>query len=399
MSVTERVARLRRRSLEAQPTLSTERAELMTEFYQSQAERSRGLGAVSIPLQRAQSFAYLMEHKTIYIGEDELIVGEKGPAPKATPTYPELCCHSLQDLEILDARPKIPFAVSPAGRQAYAERVIPFWQGASMRDLLFSSMSPEWLAAYEAGIFTEFMEQRAPGHTVLDDKIYTRGMLDFQQQIRSRIERLDYLHDPQAYARREELQAMDVAAGALIRFGERHAELALRMAETETSPARRAELQRIAEVCRRVPAHVPRSFWEALQYYWFVHLGVTTELNTWDAFCPGHLDHHLAPFYTRGLAEGRLLRSQAEELLQCFWIKFNNQPAPPKVGVTAAESGTYTDFANINLAGVDRDGHDASNEVSFLLLEVIDEMHILQPSNNIQISRQTPDAFLKAACR
>ena len=117
-------------------------------------------------------------------------------------------------------------------------------------------------------------------------------------------------------------------------------------------PQRRAELLRIAEVCSHVPAHAPRDFHEALQYYWFCHLAVITELNGWDSFNPGHLDQHLLPFYERGLAEGTLTRESARELLECFFIKFNNHPAPPKVGVTAAESGTYTDFANINLGGL-----------------------------------------------
>jgi len=124
---------------------------------------------------------------------------------------------------------------------------------------------------------------------------------------------------------------------------------------------------------------------------------VTTELNTWDSFCPGHLDRHLYPFYQQGLAEGTLTREQAEELLQCLWIKFNNQPAPPKVGVTAAESGTYTDFAQINLGGVNADGSDGVNEVTYLILDVIEEMRLLQPSSSIQVSSQCPDDFIRRA--
>ena len=124
-----------------------------------------------------------------------------------------------------------------------------------------------------------------------------------------------------------------------------------------------------------------------------------TELNGWDAFSPGHLDQHLLPFYERGLADGTLTREPARELLEAFFVKFNNHPAPPKVGVTAAESGTYTDFANINLGGLLPDGSDGSNEVSHLLLDIIDEMHLLQPSTNLQLSRKTPDAVLKHALR
>jgi formate C-acetyltransferase len=393
MSMTKRVARLRQESLDAKPSISTERAELLTAFYR------QDVGLVSALVRRALAFQYLMEHKTLYIGDGELIVGEKGPAPKATPTFPELCCHSLQDLDILDSREKIPFAASEQTRQVYQETIIPFWQGKSMRDLLFQEMTPEWKAAYEAGVFTEFMEQRSPGHTVLDDKIYRKGMLDFKREIQQSLCSLDYMNDPAAYDKQEELKAMLICADALIRFAQRNAEKSGELAQQERDPQRKQELERIAQVCSHVPAHAPRNFWEAIQYYWFVHLGVTTELNTWDAYCPGHLDRHLFPFYKKELEEGTLTRDQAEELLQCLWIKFNNQPAPPKVGVTAAESGTYTDFAQINLGGVNDDGSDGVNEVTYLLLDVIQEMRLLQPSSSIQVSKKNPDRFIKRATK
>ena len=302
MPMSDRVSRLRRQSLDATPSISTERAELLTEFYQD------NVGLMSSPKRRALAFQYLMEHKTICINPGELIVGEKGPAPKAAPTYPELCCHSLDDLDILNSRQKIPFAVSPQAREIYEESIIPFWRGKTMRELIFQEMTDEWQAAYEAGIFTEFMEQRSPGHTVLDDKIYHKGFLDFKQDIRRSLDSLDYLNDPEAYDKQEELKAMAVCADALIRFAERHADRARELAQQETDPHRKNELERIAEVCSHVPAHAPRNFWEALQYYWFVHLGVTTELNPWDAFNPGKLDQHLFPFYEKGLEEGTLTR-------------------------------------------------------------------------------------------
>jgi formate C-acetyltransferase len=234
---------------------------------------------------------------------------------------------------------------------------------------------------------------------VLDDKIYSRGLTDFKRDIQNSLSNLDYLGDPYAYAKQEELRAMDICAHALIRFAERHAEEAERLAGCEADPARKQELERMAEVCSQVPGHAPRDFWEALQSYWFVHLGVTTELNPWDAFCPGRLDQHVAPFYERGLADGSLDADHARELLQCFWIKFNNQPAPPKVGVTAEESSTYTDFAQINTGGVKADGSDAVNEVTYLILDVIEEMRLLQPSSSVQVSKKNSDRFVKRAGR
>ncbi len=389
--ITARVNGLRQQSLDAVPRISTERAELMTAFYRQHDQ------LISVPMRRALSFQYLLEHKYICINEGELIVGEKGDAPKAAPTYPELCCHSLQDLDILSTREKIPFAVSPQARDLYERDIIPFWRGKTIREAIFSEMTDEWKEAYEAGLFTEFMEQRAPGHTVLDDKIYRKGMLEFQHDIECQLRKLDYSGDPQAYARQEELKAMHLCAGALIRFAERYAKEARELALKANDPTRQAELECIATVCAHVPAHAPRTLWEALQAYWFVHLGVTIELNTWDSFSPGRLDQHLLPFYQQDLASGRLTRDQAEELLQCFWIKFNNQPAPPKVGVTAAESGTYTDFAQINLGGMREDGSDGVNEVTYLILDVVEEMRLLQPSASIQVSKKNPDLFIKRA--
>ncbi|SPF44148.1 formate C-acetyltransferase [Candidatus Sulfotelmatobacter kueseliae] len=384
----ERVARLRQETLETKPWVSMERAALLTEFYRNDK-------TTSVAIRRARALQYVMEHKEIYIGPDDLIVGERGPAPKGTPTFPELCCHSMEDLDVLNSREKISYAVDEQARQIHKNEVRPYWRGRSVRDLIFAEMSAEWKAAYEAGIFTEFMEQRAPGHTVLGDVIYRKGLLDLKLDIEQALSRLDYFSDPEACAKRDELRAMGIAADAVIRFAERHAEKAEELALSETNPARQSELQKMAEVCRHVPAHAPRNFWEALQAYWFTHLGVVTELNTWDSFCPGRFDQHLYPFYRKDMEEGTLTQEQAKELLECLWVKFNNQPAPPKVGVTAAESGTYTDFANINNGGLKRDGSDGVNDVTYLILDVIDEMHLLQPSSNLQLSKKNPETFLR----
>jgi formate C-acetyltransferase len=388
-----RIKRLRQLSFEAVPSISIERALLETEFYKAH------LGKHATPVMRALLFKYLCEKKTLYIGKDELIVGERGPVPKSVSTFPELTCHTGEDLKILNNREMTPFKTSAADINTYETQVLPFWKGRSMRDRVFGQVPVEWAAAYKSGLFTEFMEQRAPGHTTLDDTIYKKGMRDFKQEIDQKISPLDYLNDPEASEKADQLKAMNIACDAAIIFAERHAELAEKLAQSEEDAVRKEELLNIGRVCRRVPAHPPRDFWEALQMYWFVHLGTITELNGWDAMSPGHLDQHLTPFYKKGLTDGTLVREKAKELVSCFWIKFNNHPAPPKVGVTAKESGTYNDFTNINLGGVKRDGTDGVSEVSYIILEVVDELHLLQPQSNAQISDKTPERFLKAACR
>jgi len=394
MTMNNRIKNLREQSLRAVNRISAERALLVTEFYKSDRAQE-----VSIPVKRALTFKYILEHKTIYINEGELIVGERGPAPKATPSYPEVCLHSLQDLDILNNRPKVSFKVDEATWKAYEEVIIPFWKGKSHRERLFREMDPAWIDSYQAGVFTEFQEQRAPGHTVLGGKIYRMGMLDMKEQIRQNKEKLDFYNDPQALDKLEELRAMDIAADALILFAERHARELDRLAAAEINPGRKKELAEMAAICRHVPAHAPRTFHEALQYYWFVHLGVITETNPWDSFNPGRLDQHLYPFYKKEMEAGTLSKERAVEILQSFWVKFNNHPAPPKVGVTALESNTYTDFALINVGGLTPDGKDAVNEMSYLILDVIEEMRLLQPSSMVQVSKQNPDSLLKRAAK
>jgi len=385
-----RIEKLRKQSLEAKPYISSERAKLLTEFYQTGEAWQ-----LPVPIARARAFEYVLKNKKLCINDGELIVGERGPEPKATPSYPEICIHSQKDLQILDTREKISFSVDAGTKELYKNEIEPFWQGKSLRDRIFKELDKEWIDAYQAGVFTEFMEQRAPGHTVLDNKIYKKGFKDFKEDIKNSIEGLDFYNDPNAVYKRNELKAMLIAADALIMFAKRYSDFAKELAEKTSDLVRKAELLEISRICRKVPENPPDTFHEALQYYWFVHLGVITELNTWDSFNPGRLDQHLYPFYKKELKSGDLTQEKAKELLEAFWVKFNNQPAPPKVGVTAQESNTYTDFCLINVGGVKEDGSDAVNELTYLILDVIEEMRILQPSSMAQVSRKNPDRFVK----
>ena len=388
-----RIKRLRTQSLETPATLTIERALIETEFYK------RNYGKMPNCILRARNFYEICAQKELYIGDDELIVGERGPRPKAVPTFPELTCHSVEDLHVLDTRELQPYHISQEDIDTYEKVVIPYWAGRTQRERIFSHVSKEWEEAYHAGVFTEFMEQRAAGHTAMDGKMYREGLLDLKKRIQDRIARLDYINDPLATDRGQELEAMAISCDAAILLAERHAELAEKMAAECADPVRKAELLKIADVCHHVPANAPRDLWEAIQMYWFVHLGTVTELNGWDSMNPGHIDQHLLPFYEQGLANGSLTRESAKELLSCLWIKFNNQPAPPKVGITALESGTYNDFTNINIGGVDRNGESGANELSYMILEIQEELHELQPGLSIHISEKTPDEFLLAGCR
>ena len=392
--MTERIKKLREQSLNAVNRLSPERAILVTEFYKSDIARE-----VSVPMQRALAFKYILENKKIHINKGELIVGERGPEPKATPTYPEISLHSIKDLEILDTREKVSFEVDDETKKVYKDLIIPFWKGKSNRDKLMKQMPAEWLDAYAAGVFTEFQEQRAPGHTVCGSKIYKKGMLDLKEEIQQTISDLNFFTDPDALDKREELSAMEIAVDSIILFANRYSEALDELAKNEKNDLRKNEIKQMAEICRHVPANAPSTFHEALQYYWFMHVGVITELNPWDSFNPGRLDQHLFPFYQKELEKGTLTKEWAVEILQSFWVKFNNHPSPPKMGVTAKESNTYTDFSLINVGGVKEDGSDAVNELSYIILDVVEEMRIVQPSSMVQLSKKNPDRFINRAVK
>lgn len=389
MKISPRINKLREQSINAVETLTAERALLLTEFCKK-AETMN----LSAPVKRAKAFEYILKNKEICINEGELIVGERGPAPKVTPTYPEICLHSLQDLEILNSREKVFFRVSEEVRKAYESEIIPYWKGRSNRDKLMSLMTESWLDSYNAGIFTEFQEQRAPGHTVLGYKMFSTGFLALKKEISETFSKYEN-GNGEPGARLEELKAMEIACDAIIMYAERHADKLHELAVNEADQGRRDELLEMERVCRKVPAHAPETVHEMLQHYWFIHLGVITELNPWDSFNPGRLDQHLFRVWMN--ENESLSKDRLYELLGCFWVKFNNHPSPPKIGITANESNTYTDFCLINLGGLKSDGTDAVNEMSYVLLDVIREMRLVQPSSMVQISRKNPDRFIHGA--
>ena len=231
----DRIKRLRQQNFDTPTTLSIERAMIETAFYKSH------YGTMPIAVLRAKNFYEICKKKTLYIGEDELIVGERGPLPKAVPTFPELTCHSVEDLHTLNERELQRYSISQEDIDTYEREVIPYWQGKTQRERIFNHVSKEWEEAYHAGVFTEFMEQRAAGHTAMDGKMYREGLIDVKARIQKKIGSLDYIYDPEATDKQQELEAMAISCDAAILFAERHAELAEQMAQKETNPQRKKE--------------------------------------------------------------------------------------------------------------------------------------------------------------
>ena len=387
-----RIKALRKVSMETQPHIDLERAKIETEVYKQWEDK------VSLPVLRAMVLKEYFSKKTLYLGEGELIVGEKGKDPQSSPTFPELTCHTLDDMHIMNDRAVVNYSVTEQDLKDQEEIIIPFWRGKSMRDKILAGMTEEWMECYAAGMFTEFMEQRGPGHTCGGKNRFTKGYAEYKTEIHKAIDDLDFMNDVDAVTKKDELEAMLIDCDAVMILGKRYQELLEKEAEKCTDPVRKAELEQMAANLDVIPAHAPQTYWQAIQLYWFTHLAVTSELNPWDAFSPGRLDQHLYPYYAKDVEDGILDDERALELLECLWVKFNNQPAPVKVGVTLKESGTYTDFANINTGGIKEDGSNGVNAVSYLILDCMDEMKLVQPNSNVQISKKTPHRFLKRAC-
>ena len=388
---TPRIARLREESVQSPVCISTERARIITQFYKkNEVEKYPRV------IQRALAFKYLLERVSLPVEEGQLIVGLRGTGPREVPTYPEICIHSPEDLETLNDRTNMPYQVDTKDRDNLIQKINPFWKGHTMREKIFSSLPPEWHQAYEAGIWTEFMEQRAPGHSAGGERIFQKGALTIKEEIREQMKALEN-QLPEKEKSYQQLQAMEIAADAIIYYARRYAGKLEKMAGDEEDKDRKEELKIMARNCRRVPAEPPRNFWEALQHYWFIHLGIVYETNPWDSFSPGRIDQHLLPFYRGDIEKNELNREGARELLQAFWIKFNNQPAVPKVGVTAEESFTYNDFSKLNLGGIKGDGSDGVNELSELILEVFDQIRTLQPNLAVLVSNKNPERFLLQA--
>lgn len=384
----QRIARLREESITSKVKISSERARLITEFYKNGFADGK-----SEPVKKAMAFKYLMERVSLPVEKGQLIVGLRGTGPQEVPTYPEICTHDLEDLEILDKRENMPYKVDEETKKMYEKDIIPFWKGKTTREIIFENLPKEWIEAYNAGIWTEFMEQRAPGHTAGGERIFKTGILDIKEKIKNKIKELSPT-DSLYYDKLEELKAMDIAADAILIYAKRYSKKLKDLAKEEKDIERKIELEKMSKICEWVPAHAPTSYWEALQHYWFIHVGVVYETNPWDSFNPGRLDQHLYPFYEKEIAEGSLSRERAKELLEAFWLKFNNQPAVPKVKVTAEESFTYNDFTKINVGGLKKDGSNGVNEVSYLILEVLSEMRTLQPNTAVQVSVKNPERFI-----
>jgi formate C-acetyltransferase len=382
------------------PSLCPERAQIITEAFQ----KSQGM---PIGLRRARAFEAILERMSIYISADELIVGNQARKPRSAPVFPEFDVEWIdREIDELSARTLDPFEVDPATKKVL-KRVGRYWKGKTHHDRtssLVRAILPENLL--EAYDFTSHALDQVVSNRRMNDgdghiiasyrRILKTGLLDLVEQAEAEARKLD-LRSAEGQQKKLFLDSLMIACGAAVNFARRFSAEAKRLADLEEEPSRREELLMIAANCQRVPALPARTFWEALQSCWFVHLLIQIESNG-HSISLGRFDQYLYPYYQADLKRGALTREKARELLECFWVKCCEIiKFKPRV-LTGFQSG-YPLFQALTLGGITREGKDAVNDLSYLCLEVSGRMKTIQPTTMVRIGTDTPESFLLASCR
>lgn len=385
----DRTARLRNRLMGHEPSVCHERAAVVTEVYE------RLGGSLSPILLRAHALGAILDRMSIFIGSDELIVGNQASRPRSAPIFPEYSWEwILEELDTLPTRAADRYAVPPESREAL-QGILPRWRGKSFRDRAVHALPEDVLRSHQSLLFLLTSMGCGVGHLAPDyARVLTQGLEAIAREARERLTTLD-LADPDTIRKRDFCQAAVVVAEAAIRFAGRFAERAEQMAAAEACPDRRAELSEIARICRRVPAKPAETFHEALQSFWFVHLVIQIESNG-HSISPGRFDQYMSPFYEADRTGGRLDRDGGLELLDCLWIKFN-EIMKLRDKTASIGFGGYPLFQNLIVGGQEVDGRDATNELSYLCLDATRRMRLPQPSLSVRVHRETPPDFLRAA--
>jgi pyruvate formate-lyase/glycerol dehydratase family glycyl radical enzyme len=390
---TERVARLRAALIDTNPSLCSERGLLVTEAYATYA-------ADPVVLRRAKALAHTLDHMSIYIAEGELIVGNQASAPRAAAIFPEYLVDFLADeIDEFPRRSADRYEVSPQVRADVLEKIVPAWRGRTLNDRVKAVMPDDVADAQVMGVISGRGNITAgDGHIILDmEKVIQVGLTRILAEAERALASLSP-YEASEFKKRPFLQAAVITLHAAVRFAERYAIEAERQAALPgTSAERRAELHEIATVCRQVPAHPARTFREAIQSAYFVHVISQIESNG-HSFSLGRVDRYTYPYYQADLAAGRLTRDQALELLELLWLKLFSINKVRPWDHTRYGIG-YPTYQNVTIGGQTEDGQDATNELSYMVLETIRRIRLPQPNVSARIHNTTPDRFLLECAR
>lgn len=387
---TERITRLVRALYEKMPEIESARAVLLTEsFRQTENE--------TMVLRKAKAFAHILEKIPIIIRDEELIVGSSTIAPRGCQTFPEFSYEWLEaEFETLATREADPFYISEKTKQELKEANA-YWKGRTTSELATTFMAPETLRAMKHNMFTPGNYfYNGVGHvTVQYEKVLAIGYEGIMDEI------CKELHacrpgDADYASKRSLLQAMLIGCQGVIRYANRYADLAQQMAEKCQEKQRKEELLQIASNCRRVPAKGASSFYEACQSMWFVQQMIQME-SSGHSISPGRFDQYMYPYYKKDLDQGKITREQAQELIDCIWVKLNDLNKCRDEDSAKGFSG-YSLFQNLIIGGQNKEGEDATNDLSFMCIEASFHVFLPQPSLSIRVWNGTPyDLLIRAA--
>ncbi|MDD2335929.1 MAG: glycyl radical protein [Geobacteraceae bacterium] len=383
---TPRMEAIKERFIKVTPEICVERAQLITESYKETED-------LPIHIRRAKAFEKILNGMTIFIQDDELIVGNQCTKPRSAPVYPEFSCKWLEaELDRLEKRTGDVFLISEEKKQILRD-LFPYWDKKTSNELATSLMTEDALSAQAAGVFTVGNYYfNGVGHISVDyAKVLAKGLNGIIAEAEAELATLD-LADPADLKKMHFLNAVISSNKAVINFAGRFAAEAKRLAAKEQNAQRKAELQEIARICSKVPGNPAESFWEAVQSFWFVQLVLQLESNG-HSISPMRFDQYMYPYLKMDTG---ISTEKAQELLDLLYIKFSEINKVRDEGSTKAFGG-YPMFQNLIVGGVDREGEDATNELSFMCLQASANAKLYQPSISIRIHSNTPAALYQKA--
>jgi pyruvate formate-lyase/glycerol dehydratase family glycyl radical enzyme len=391
MSVTERIEKIRQNYINAKPTISYERARIWTESH----KKTEGQ---PVCIRRAQAFYDTCDQLGVHIFDGELIVGAIGEFRKCGILTPEFSWTWVdREMDTFDTRPQDPYVMTEEQRAFVRKEIFPYWKGKSLEEHFLAQLPPESRdIVIDTGIVDNDSKWRqAVGETTPDypDVLFVKG---FGGIIREAEERLASLEGVTAEEidQKEFYRSIILTSKGIIRFANRYAEAARAMAEEETEEARRKELNRIAEICRRIPENPPETFYEAIQFVWFTQLGGVLSENPL-ALNPGRFDQYMYPYYKADLEAGRVTPEQAQELIDALWLKLSEWVWTISSNTADFFAG-YNQFQNLTVGGRTREGFDATNDISYMCLKATEEVKTHQPGLSVKIHPDCPEEFMAA---
>ena len=384
-----RIERLKQRVLSTRPEIDLEDAIILTKGFQ-EAEGQ------PLCVQKAYAFKKQCLEKTVPIWPDELIVGNAGSKQRGGIVSVDKCWSVLnEELDTISQRPYDPFYLRPEDKKAFEEIIRPYWKGRSTYEQ-WLVQCPDFAAVLRdcGALYINRKAVRGWGETTAGYATVIReGMEGILAHIERVLEPLDVCRAGD-YEKIEYLKAMRLAAEGIAALGHRYAAEARRQAAGETDGKRRQELLDIAETCDRVPERPARTFREAIQSMYIYQTAIFMEQNA-ASYNPGRMDQYLYPYYKADIEAGRLTPEQAQELLDCLWVKFSEQ-CLFQDQVTAQYSAGYPMFQNVCCGGVDSRGMDAVNDLSYMILQATAEVQLYQPSLSVRYNMaRNPSSFLK----